>query len=716
GSALRHRSARCGRQHHQGGDQGLRDRFGRTGGAGAVCGLHAQPEYAFRYHHHVRPVQPLRDHRPADRRPDSVPVRRDGDGSGRPRGGRRGRGSAAPVPRHPRHHGRHRQAAVRQGGGHADQVRDQGDDRALAAAGAGAGGGRVRLQVARRFVRGRCAGARRRADRHHRHRPVRGDLDDHRRWRVGQREEVHRGRSSRRQGLRGAQGRRHRRHRRRSVQGHCRPGGEPLDQDHQHCRVAADSVAVGHSFRNSESPAPAGFFVSRQRGSAHPDFSHRRPHDHAATLDQSRARPVASTAHEGHTMKSVWLMLALGVTLTGMSNANARNDKPTKAPTDAKVSDDPYLWLEDIHGERPMAWVKQENARTIKRFADNAGFDKTQDEILQVLDSDARIPYVSRMGGELYNFWRDKAHPRGVWRRTTLAEYRQPSPTWEVLLDIDALNKAEGKRWVFKGVECLKPKYERCLVSLSPDGGDAVAVREFSIPNKVFVKDGFDLPVAKSQVAWIDENTIYVGTDFGPGSMTESSYPRIAKEWKRGTPLSAATTVYEGKPDDLAVSAFHDRTPGYERDFVSVAKDFFHAQMFLRNGAKLTRVDVPTDASADAHREWLLVQTKSPWTTGGSTYASGSLLAIRFDDFMAGKRQFTVLFKPDEHTALSGYAWTRHHLIIDVLDDVKSRLEVLTPPQMTGPDNGWQPRTLPGAPALSTVSVVDTDPDHSDEY
>lgn len=415
-------------------------------------------------------------------------------------------------------------------------------------------------------------------------------------------------------------------------------------------------------------------------------------------------------------MKPVWLILALGATLVGMNQADATDKKPAQTPTDQAASDDPFLWLEDIHGERPMAWVKQENARTLKRFADNAEFEKTRNEILEVLDSDARIPYVNRMGGKLYNFWRDQAHPRGIWRRTTLVEYRKAAPKWEVLLDVDALNKAEGKRWVFKGVECLKPKYERCLVLLSPDGGDAVAVREFSIPQKAFVKHGFELPVAKTEVSWIDEDTIYVGTDFGPGSMTESSYPRIAKEWKRGTPLATASTVYEGKPDDLAVSAFHDRTPGYERDFVSVAKDFFHSQLFLRRGDKLTRVDVPTDARADAHRGWLLVQTRSPWTVAGTTYASGTLLATRFDDFMAGKRQFTVLFQPDEHTALSSYAWTRHHLILDVLDDVQSRLKVLTPPQMAGPDNGWQPRALPGAPALSTISVVDTDPDQSDEY
>ncbi|MGC1547894.1 MAG: prolyl oligopeptidase family serine peptidase [Rhodanobacter sp.] len=382
-------------------------------------------------------------------------------------------------------------------------------------------------------------------------------------------------------------------------------------------------------------------------------------------------------------------------------------------PAGANSSDDPYLWLEDIHGAKSMDWVKAQNAITEKQYTSSPEFVQTRNRILEVLDSDARIPDVSRMGDYLYNFWRDKAHPRGIWRRTTLAEYRKTEPTWDLLLDIDALNKAENKRWVFKGVQCMKPAYNRCLVSLSPDGGDAVEVREFDIPSKSFVKDGFGLPIAKSQVGWIDQDHIYVSTDFGPGSMTDSSYPRIVKEWKRGTPLSVADTVYTAKKTDMAISAFHDRTPGYERDIISVATDFFHAENYLRKDGKLIHLDVPNDvANVDPHREWLLIQTRTPWTVGGTTYPGGALLATKFDDFMAGKRQFSVLFKPDAHTALSNYAWTQHHLILDVLDDVKSRIDVLTP-EASG---DWSRTVMPGAPSFSTVSVTDTDPDHSDEY
>ena len=414
-----------------------------------------------------------------------------------------------------------------------------------------------------------------------------------------------------------------------------------------------------------------------------------------------------------------WLSLALGVTLAGMtgySTVHAASDTDAATATTASAQDDPFLWLEDIHGARALQWVKRANAVTSEQFVDNPRFVETRDSILQVLDSEARIPDVTRMGGYLYNFWKDKAHPRGLWRRTTLEQYRKNQPQWETLLDLDALNQAEGARWVFKDVQCLKPDYLRCLISLSPDGGDAVTIREFDTSTRAFVKDGFVLPVAKTQVSWIDMDHLYVGTDFGPGSMTESSYPRIAKEWTRATPLASATTIYTGKPKDLAVTAYHDGTPGFERDFVSVAKDFFHSELYQRVGTKLARLAVPTDAGASVQREWLLVQTRTPWTVGGATYPAGALLATNFDAFAVGKPHFTVLFKPDAHTSLAAYAWTRHHLILDVLDDVKSRLDVLTPPSHRSTDGAWERAAMPGAPAMSSISVVDTDPDNSDEY
>jgi prolyl oligopeptidase len=254
-----------------------------------------------------------------------------------------------------------------------------------------------------------------------------------------------------------------------------------------------------------------------------------------------------------------WLALSLSFTLGGMTRATD-HDKPTAS--------DPNLWLENIDGTQQLDWVRQQNAKTVQKYADTAEFKQLDARILEVLDSNERIPMVSKIGDYFYNFWRDKEHPKGLWRRTTLDEYRRDQPAWQTVIDLDALAAAENENWVWHGAQCLKPDNQRCLVSLSRGGADADVVREFDLPGMQFVKDGFVLSEAKTNVAWKDKDHLYVATDFGPESMTTSSYPRIVKEWQRGTPLSSAMTVHEVKSDDMTVAAMRDNTPGFERDFV----------------------------------------------------------------------------------------------------------------------------------------------------
>ncbi len=406
-----------------------------------------------------------------------------------------------------------------------------------------------------------------------------------------------------------------------------------------------------------------------------------------------------------------WIALAIALTFSGMTQAH---DMPKTAPATTQAgADDENLWLDDIDGAKPLDWVKARNADTVAKYAEGEDFKTLDARLLEVLDSEAKIPMVSKIGDHYYNFWKDKQHPKGVWRRTTLAEYRKDKPARETVIDLDALAAAEKENWVWHAAQCLKPDDRRCLVSLSRGGADADVVREFDLTTKSFVKDGFTVPEAKSLVSWIDDDHIYVATDFGPGSMTTSSYPRIVKEWKRGTPLSSATTVYEGKETDMSIWAYRDRTPGFERDFVSRALEFYNQETFLRGkDGKLAKIDVPNDAETDVEREWLLIELRTAWTVGGKTYPSGSLLAAKFDDYMAGKRDITVLFTPDEHTSLSGHSWTRHHLILNVMRDVVSQIQILTPA-----DKGaWKSEALGGAPALSTMQAAGVDADDTDEY
>ena len=402
----------------------------------------------------------------------------------------------------------------------------------------------------------------------------------------------------------------------------------------------------------------------------------------------------------------------LGLAGTPAFAAQASDDAaPKEDAMQAADAADPNQWLEDVTGEKPLAWVKAENAKTEAELAGTPGFKALEVEILAILDSDAKIPYVDKIGDHYYNFWQDAAHERGLWRRTTLEEYRKPEPKWETVIDLDALGKAEGEKWVWHGADCLRPDYERCLVSLSRGGSDADVTREFDLKGKQWVKDGFFRKEAKGGLGWIDRDTVYVSTDFGPGSMTGSGYPRIAKEWKRGTPIESASVVYEGKPTDMSISAGHDDTPGFERDFVQRALEFYNDELYLRGkDGRLTKVDVPNSAQKSVQREWLGLELRDPWEVGGKTYKAGSYIVTRFDDFMAGKRDFEVLFEPTDTTSLAGATMTKTQLVLNVLDNVKNKLFLFR-----HGDGGWTSSPLAvGSLDFGTTSVEAVDADDSD--
>lgn len=386
----------------------------------------------------------------------------------------------------------------------------------------------------------------------------------------------------------------------------------------------------------------------------------------------------------------------------------------------AEAPDDPYLWLEDVTGEEALDWVRARNEPTTAEYC-TGDFETMRAEALEVLDTDARIPYVRRRGEYLYDFWRDAANPRGLWRRTTLDSYRTDAPDWDVLIDVDELGRADGRNWVWAGANVIEPELTRALVSLSPGGSDAVIVREFDMLTREFVTGGFELPEAKSQIDWADPDTVLVGTDFGPDSMTESGYPRIVKRWRRGTPLTEAETLFEGERTDVSVGGSTDRTPGFVRTIVGRSLDFWNRQRYELRGAELLPIEVPSDASSmSVHREWLLIDLRSDWTVGDTTYRAGSLLAARYDEFLAGTRDLSVVFEPDEHTCLYHYAWTRDRLLIVTLADVASRVEMVTPPSRDDPPRpaspplrsspgSWQREPITGIPDSANTVVVAAD-------
>jgi len=376
----------------------------------------------------------------------------------------------------------------------------------------------------------------------------------------------------------------------------------------------------------------------------------------------------------------------------------------------ATDTNDEYGWLEEIGGEQALNWVRKQNKITQEDLAQSGDFKSIYTGILEVLNASDKIPEVQKIGDYYYNFWRDAQHERGIWRRTTLDEYRKPNPQWEIVLDLDELNKTENENWVWHGAYCLPPDYQRCLVNLSRGGADADVTREFDLENKQWVENGFYRPESKGGLQWVDQDHVFVYTDFGAGSMTFSGYPRVVKLWQRNTPITSATLVYEGQAEDMYIAAFHDFTPSYERDFVIRTLAFYNDEWYLRdNKGALHKLPAPNSAQKQLHWQWLSLELRQPWHIGETTYESGSLLVIELDRFMAGSRDFYVLFSPTETTSLASVTWTKSYVVLNILDDVKNRLQVFT-----YHDNTWVNQVFNGAPTFGTLHIHAVDAQESD--
>ena len=390
--------------------------------------------------------------------------------------------------------------------------------------------------------------------------------------------------------------------------------------------------------------------------------------------------------------------IACPLPLTPMTTLNAQQTTPSTPP-----SEDRYLWLEDVQGERALAWVRERNAQARERLQAWPDFLPLRQRIREVLDSRDRIPAVRRRGEAFYNLWQDATNPRGLWRRTSLAEYRKAQPAWETVLDLDALGKTEGVNWVWGGSNSFGPAHRRSMLKLSKGGADAAVQREFDTVTKRFVpasEGGFELPEAKSSFDWIHADSAYIGTDFGPGSMTDSGYPRVIKRWQRGQRWQDAVTVFEGQQSDVAAWALVDRTPGFERTLFGRSIDFYRTETFLLQDGQLRRIPKPDDAELAFWREWALVSLRSPWTVDGRIWPTGALLVCSASSLLEGKPSLSALFTPTATRSLQGYQITRRRLLLSVLDNVAGRVEEV----WRGADASWQRREV-ATPFPGTVGI-----------
>jgi prolyl oligopeptidase len=374
------------------------------------------------------------------------------------------------------------------------------------------------------------------------------------------------------------------------------------------------------------------------------------------------------------------------------------------------AGEDPFLWLEEVQGARALEWVKAQNAKTLAVLEKDPRFETFHAEALTLLTATDRIPAPDLRAGGVDNFWQDRTNPRGVWRHTSLEDYARPAPQWKTVLDLDALSRAEGANWVYKGSECLPPEDQRCLVSLSNGGKDAVEVRELDAATGAFVEGGFRLPEGKQSSEWLDVDTLLVGRDWGAGTLTESGYAYVLKRWKRGTPLSEAQEVFRGERTDAWVSprVLRDAEGRRQGVLIQRAVTFFESEYWLlgEGGAAPARVPLPRKASFQAFVQGQAVFTvQEDW--GG--FKQGALLAYPLAALEADATAArpALILQPGPRQAIESVSETRGGLLVNVYEDVKGAIDVYTP----GKGTTWRRKRL-ALPKNASVSILATSPAH----
>ncbi len=340
---------------------------------------------------------------------------------------------------------------------------------------------------------------------------------------------------------------------------------------------------------------------------------------------------------------------------------------------------DPFQWLEEVEGEKPLAWVRAQNERSLKALQADAHYEDLQTKALAILEAKDRIPVPGFRAGQVYNFWQDDVNVRGLVRRTSVNEYRKAAPQWDVVLDVDALSKAEGANWVYQGAGCLQPDETKCLVSLSEGGKDAVEIREFDNTAKTFVVGGFRLPAGKQNADWLDADTLYVSRDFGPGTMTESGYPFVVKKWARGSKWEDAVEVYRGKASDVAAGArvWRDENGRVQAVVFTRYPSFFETEYYLSTDGEPVRLPFPLKSSLQTLVSKQIVLTlEQDWAWGGASFVKGTLLSF---DLEALKRdsataKATVVYAPGGRESIEQVSSSRNRLLVTVYENVKGAL------------------------------------------
>ena len=394
------------------------------------------------------------------------------------------------------------------------------------------------------------------------------------------------------------------------------------------------------------------------------------------------------------------LLIAFAAAVLLASSVHSETPPMTPQP-----AEDPFLWLEQTESPRALDWVKAHNERSLAVLKGDPRYEPFHAEALKVLEATDRIPIPSLVGAEVYNFWQDADHVRGLWRRTDAPGYVRPNPTWETMLDLDALSTAEKANWVWKGASCPPPNFDRCLVNLSDGGEDAVRVREFDPAAKAFKPGGFDLPRGKQTADWIDQDTLIVAREWTPGAVTHSGYPYIVKTLRRGEALDQATEVFRGEVGDVAVDPVVLRdVKGHRVVLIVRATSFFETEITQITDGGARRLQLPLKTKIHGLLDGALIfSVEQDWTFGGSAYRAGSLVAFTPDQ-LAGEADAAgsghLILAPGARQSIEQAEVTATRVVTAVYDNVRGRIVSFEPRA-----DGWRATALPVAED-SSVGIV----------
>ncbi|PBC03911.1 prolyl oligopeptidase family protein [Mesorhizobium sp. WSM3860] len=343
--------------------------------------------------------------------------------------------------------------------------------------------------------------------------------------------------------------------------------------------------------------------------------------------------------------------------------------------------EDPFLWLEDRNSKEALDWVHRQNATTVAELQGDPSYQVAFETALDLMTAEDNIAVGSALAGYVYNFWQDKTNALGLWRRTTLASYKTDKPEWETIIDFDQLSAKEGVKWVFGGASRLYPDFDRCLLFMSPDGGDASEMREFDISTKTFVEDGFRAPASKSGFSWLDRDTVIVSAAFEEEDKTQSGYPRVIKLWRRGTRLEEATPIFEGEKHHLAVGGGVEFDGDKRHFMLGKTIDFFTSHSFLRLASgENRRIPLPDDATDTAiFKGQLVFGVRSPWTAlDGTRCLPDGLYSVDFNRWIetGSFEPVETLLKPEHRVSVAGLARTQDRLFINLMDNVRGKVVV----------------------------------------